>query len=71
MGIGGLVQLLKGFNLLAEQWQKFSAFAAKVIPVPGSARISKECHGGGFLYKTHPQPCFSWRGLYHGPRWRL
>jgi len=70
MGIGGFIELLKGFNLLAAQWQKFSAFASKVIPRTGIGENFKGvATGGGFLYKTPSlSPAFLGVGYIIGPR---
>ena len=70
MGIGGFIELLKGFNLLAAQWQKFVAFAAKVIPRTGLGENFKGvATGGGFLYKTPSlSPAFLGVGYIIGPR---
>jgi putative OPT family oligopeptide transporter len=70
MGIGGFIELLKGFNLLAAQWQKFSAFASKVIPRTGIGENFKGvATGGGFLIKTPSlSPAFLGVGYIIGPR---
>jgi len=70
MGIGGFIELLKGFNLLAAQWQKFVAFAAKVIPRTNIGENFKGvATGGGFLYKTPSlSPAFLGVGYIIGPR---
>jgi putative OPT family oligopeptide transporter len=70
MGIGGFIELLKGFNLLAAQWQKFSAFASKVIPRTGIGENFKGvATGGGFLFKTPSlSPAFLGVGYIIGPR---
>ncbi len=69
MGIGGFIELLKGFNLLAAKWEKFSAFASKIIPRTGIGENFKGvATGGGFLYKTPvAEPRLPGRGLHHRP----
>lgn len=70
MGIGGFIQLLKGFNLLAEQWQKFMTFAAKLIPGTGlKEQFTGVATGGGFMLKTPAlSPAFLGVGYIIGPR---
>jgi putative OPT family oligopeptide transporter len=70
MGIGGFIELLKGFNLLASKWEKFSAFASKLIPRTGIGENFKGvATGGGFLYKTPSlSPAFLGVGYIIGPR---
>ena len=70
MGVGGLVQLAKGFGLLAEQWTKFSGFLSKIIP--GTAikeKFAGVATGGGFMWRTPAlSPAFLGVGYIIGPR---
>jgi len=70
MGIGGFIELLKGFNLLAAKWEKFSAFASKLIPRTNIGENFKGvATGGGFMYKTPAlSPAFLGVGYIIGPR---
>ena len=69
MGIGALVQLLKNFTLLAERWQKFSAFASKIIPGTAAKAFKGVETGGGFMIKTPDlSPAFLGVGYIIGPR---
>ena len=70
MGIGGFIELLKGFNLLASKWEQFSAFASKIIPRTGIGENFKGvATGGGFMFKTPSlSPAFLGVGYIIGPR---
>ncbi len=73
MGVGGLIQLLKGFGFLAEKWERFSAFLKKVVPgtaIGGSAEsFGGVATGGGFMWKTPAlSPAFLGVGYIIGPR---
>jgi len=70
MGAGGLIQLFKGFNLLAEQWQRFTTFAVKIIPGTATAEQFKGVStGGGFMLKTPAlSPAFLGVGYIIGPK---
>ncbi len=69
MGVGGFIQLLKGFSLLTETWDKFSGFAAKVIPGTAAKAFKGVETGGGFLWKTPSlSPAFLGVGYIIGPR---
>jgi putative OPT family oligopeptide transporter len=70
MGIGGFIELLKGFSLLAAKWEKFSAFASKLIPRTGVGDGFKGvATGGGFMLKTPSlSPAFLGVGYIIGPR---
>jgi putative OPT family oligopeptide transporter len=69
MGIGALVQLLKGFTLLKEKWEMFSAFASKVIPGTAGKDFKGVETGGGFIFKTPDlSPAFLGVGYIIGPR---
>lgn len=70
MGIGGFIELLKGFNLLAAKWDKFSSFASKLIPRTGAGEGFKGvATGGGFMLKTPAlSPAFLGVGYIIGPR---
>ena len=70
MGVGGVIQLAKGFGMLAEQWTKFSGFLNKIIP--GTAikeKFAGVATGGGFMWKTPAlSPAFLGVGYIIGPR---
>jgi putative OPT family oligopeptide transporter len=70
MGIGGFIELLKGFNLLAGKWDRFSAFASKIIPRTGIGESFKGvATGGGFMLKSPAlSPAFLGVGYIIGPR---
>ncbi len=70
MGIGGFIELLKGFNLLAGKWDQFSAFASKIIPRTGIGESFKGvATGGGFMLKSPAlSPAFLGVGYIIGPR---
>jgi putative OPT family oligopeptide transporter len=69
MGIGGFIELLKGFNLLAAKWEQFSAFASKLIPRTGIKSFEGVATGGGFMWKTPSlSPAFLGVGYIIGPR---
>ena len=70
MGIGGFIELMKGFNLLASKWEQFSAFASKIIPRTGIGENFKGvATGGGFMFKTPSlSPAFLGVGYIIGPR---
>jgi putative OPT family oligopeptide transporter len=73
MGIGGLVEFLKNFHILAEKWETLVIFAKKIIPGTGigagAAKFSGVETGGGFLLKSPSlSPAFFGVGYIIGPR---
>ena len=69
MGIGAFVQLLKGFTLLKEKWEMFSAFSSKIIPGTDTSDFKGVETGGGFIFKTPDlSPAFLGVGYIIGPR---
>jgi putative OPT family oligopeptide transporter len=82
MGIGGLIEFLKSFHVLASKWEAFSSFANKIIP---GTHITKEIMkngekvkesvfggvstGGGILLKSPAlSPAFFGVGYIIGPK---
>ncbi len=76
MGLGGLIEFLKQFHVLAEQWEHFTRFAVKIIPgtslLAGGAKATAYKGvetGGGILLKSPTlSPAFIGVGYIIGPR---
>jgi len=70
MGVGGIIELFKGFGFLAAQWQKLVAFTAKIVPGTGlKEQFQGVATGGGFMIKTPAlSPAFLGVGYIIGPR---
>lgn len=73
MGIGGLIEFLKNFHILAEKWETLVIFAKKIIPGTGigvgATKFSGVKTGGGFLLKSPSlSPAFFGVGYIIGPR---
>ncbi len=70
MGIGGLIEFFKNFNIFASKWEKFFGFAKKIIPGTSiSEKFPGVETGGGFLLKSPAlSPAFLGVGYIIGPR---
>ncbi len=69
MGIGGLIEFLKSFNILAPKWESFISFAKKIIPGTGMEKFKGIETGGGLLVKSPAlSPAFIGVGYIIGPR---
>jgi putative OPT family oligopeptide transporter len=73
MGLGGLIEFLKGFGFLAEKWEHFSGFLKKVIPGTAGKGAAEQfagvSTGGGFMWKSPAlSPAFLGVGYIIGPR---
>lgn len=70
MGVGGIIELFKGFGFLAAQWHKLVAFSAKIVPGTGlKEQFNGVATGGGFMLKTPAlSPAFLGVGYIIGPR---
>lgn len=74
MGIGGLIEFLKNFNIIASKWEKFTVFANKIIPGTSIAKdggtvFKGVSTGGGMLLKSPAlSPAFFGVGYIIGPR---
>ena len=74
MGIGGLIQFLKKFHIIASKWEQFTAFANKIIPGTsiandGGTVFKGVSTGGGMLLKgPELSPAFFGVGYIIGPR---
>jgi len=68
MGLGGLIEFLKNFHILASKWEYFIDFAKKVIPGTGAKSYAGVKTGGGFLVKSPAlSPAFLGVGYIIGP----
>lgn len=69
MGIGGVIEFLKNFNIFASKWEKFYGFAKKFIPGTSLEKFKGVETGGGFLLKSPAlSPAFLGVGYIIGPR---
>jgi len=70
MGIGGVIEFFKNFNIFASKWEKFFGFAKKIIPGTSiSEKFPGVETGGGFLLKSPAlSPAFLGVGYIIGPR---
>jgi len=69
MGIGGFIEFLKSFNLLASKWESFILFTKKIIPGTGMEKFKGIETGGGILLKSPAlSPAFLGVGYIIGPK---
>ncbi len=68
MGIGGMIEFLKNFNLLPAKWESFFSFGKKTIPGTGFEQFKGIETGGGILIKSPAlSPAFIGIGYIIGP----
>jgi len=69
MGLGGLIECLKQYHLLAAKWEGFVNIGSKIIPGTGLKDFKGLDTGGGFMIKTPElSPAFIGVGYIIGPR---
>ena len=69
MGVGGLIEFLKNFNLLPAKWESFFRFSKKTIPGTEFEQFKGIETGGGILLKSPAlSPAFIGIGYIIGPR---